>query len=120
MTAAVPAVTRRLSGSRRAWGDVLRLVLGFAIVAVGSVYLAVQAMQWLAGSKAAVAALEATALTAAATGLGALPVLAVQRVSAAGRATMLGFSAGIMLAAAVLSLLVPAFESATTLARWTA
>jgi len=116
MTAAVLAVTRRLSGPRRVQGDVLRLALGFAIVSVGGVYLAVRAMQWLAGSQAAVAALEATALTAAATGLGALPVLAVRQVSEAGRATMLGFSAGIMLAAAVLSLLVPAFESATALA----
>jgi ZIP family zinc transporter len=116
MTAAVLAVTRRLTGPRRAWVDVLRLALGFAIVSIGGVYLAVRAMQWLAGSEAAVAALEATALTAAATGLGALPVLAVRQVSAAGRATMLGFSAGIMLAAAVLSLLVPAFQSATALA----
>jgi hypothetical protein len=65
MTAAVLAVTRRQNGPRRAWGDVLRLVLGFAIVSVGSVSLAVRAMQWLAGTEAAVAALGATALTAA-------------------------------------------------------
>jgi zinc transporter, ZIP family len=117
MTAAVLAVTRRLTGPRRAWVDVMRLALGFAIVSIGGVYLAVRAMQWLAGGEAAVAALGATALTAAATGLGALPVLAVRQVSESGRATMLGFSAGIMLAAAVVSLIVPAFESATALAR---
>lgn len=116
MTAVVLAVTRRLSGTRRSLGDVLRLALGFAIVSVGGVYLAARAMQWVAGNEAAAAALAATALTAAATGLGALPALAVRQVSEAGRATTLGFSAGIMLAAAVLSLLVPAFESATTLA----
>lgn len=116
MTAAVLAVTRRLTGPRRTRVDVLRLALGFAIVAIGGVDPAMRAMQWLAGSEAAVAALGATALTAAATGLGALPVLGVRQVSGAGRATMLGFSAGIMLAAAVLSLLVPALESATALA----
>jgi ZIP family zinc transporter len=116
MTAAVLAVTRRLSGPGRSWGDGLRLALGFAIVSAGGAYLAARAMQWVAGNEAAAAALGATALTAAATGLGALPVLAIRALAEAHRATMLGFSAGIMLAASLLSLVVPAFESATALA----
>jgi ZIP family zinc transporter len=116
MTAAVLAATRRLGSAYRSRGDVLRLALGFAVVSVGGVYLAARTIQWVAGNEAALAALGATALTAAATGLGALPALFVRQVSEAGRATMLGFSAGIMLAAAVLSLLVPAFEAATAFA----
>lgn len=116
MTAAVLAVTRRPSGARRSWGDVLRLALGFAAVSVGGASLAASGWRWVAGNEAALAALGATALTAAATGLGALPVLLFRRVSDAGRSAMLGFSAGIMLAAAVLSLIIPAFESATVLA----
>lgn len=116
MTAAVLAATRRLSGIRRSGGDALRVALGFGIASAGGVYLAARAMQWVAGTPAAVAALEATAFTAAATGLGALPVLAARRVSPAAGAVLLGFGAGVMLAASLLSLLLPAYESAAALA----
>jgi len=115
MTPAVLAATRRLSGIRRSGGDALSVALGFGIASAGGVYLAARAMQWVAGTPAAVAALEATAFTAAATGLGALPVLAARRVSPAAGAVLLGFGAGVMLAASLLSLLLPAFESAAAL-----
>ncbi|MGH6947287.1 MAG: ZIP family metal transporter [Kiloniellales bacterium] len=45
-----------------------------------------------------------------ATGLGALPVLVVRRLSANAQSLMLGFSAGVMLAASVFSLLLPALD----------
>lgn len=56
-------------------------------------------------------ALLATLTNAAATGAGALPVLLVRRVPVRVQNTMLGFSAGVMLAASIFSLLLPALES---------
>ena len=49
---------------------------------------------------------------AAATALGALPTLAVERVSARLQDVMLGFAAGVMLAASFFSLILPALEVA--------
>jgi ZIP family zinc transporter len=52
----------------------------------------------------------ASLLAGAATGLGALPLLFLSRVSDRLRDTALGFGAGVMLAAAAFSLLLPAIE----------
>lgn len=65
------------------------------------------------GMSAITAALLATLCTAAATGAGALPLLFTRSVSAKTQTTMLGFSAGVMLAASVFSLLLPAISAAT-------
>ena len=75
-----------------------------------------------AGNPAIGPALLATALTFAATGVGALPVLAVREVSAGTRDAMLGFGAGVMLAAAAFSLIVPGLAAgeALTGSRWLA
>jgi zinc transporter, ZIP family len=51
----------------------------------------------------------------AATGLGGLPMLAAGRPSAEQRKLMLGFSAGVMLAASFFSLIIPGIEQAETL-----
>lgn len=58
-------------------------------------------------------AMLATAFTALATGAGALPVLFVGNTSARGRSAMLGFGAGVMLAAAAFSLVVPALQTSS-------
>lgn len=60
-------------------------------------------------------ALIATLCTAAATGAGALPVLFARTISARAQTAMLGFSAGVMLAASVFSLLLPAIGAATSM-----
>jgi ZIP family zinc transporter len=60
------------------------------------------------------AAFVATLFTAAATGIGALPILFTRRISARAETTMLGFSAGVMLAASIFSLMLPALASATS------
>lgn len=60
------------------------------------------------------AALFATLFTAAATGIGALPIFFTRNISARAETTMLGFSAGVMLAASIFSLMLPALESATS------
>jgi ZIP family zinc transporter len=67
-------------------------------------------------------ALLATALTAAATGLGAVPMLAVRSLSAPARDALLGFGAGVMLAASAFSLILPGLAAgeALTGSRWAA
>lgn len=60
------------------------------------------------------AALSATLLTALATGLGALPVLFIRGLPDKTRDALLGMGAGVMLAASVFSLLLPALEAGTT------
>lgn len=59
------------------------------------------------------AALSATLLTALATGLGALPALFIRGLSDQTRDALLGLGAGVMLAASLFSLLLPALEAGT-------
>ncbi len=61
------------------------------------------------------AALAATLMTALATGIGALPVLFARNVPARTQNTLLGFGAGVMLAASVFSLKLPAIDAGTQL-----
>jgi ZIP family zinc transporter len=56
-------------------------------------------------------ALAATLGTAAATGVGALPILFARRLSERLQAGLLGFGGGVMLAAAAFSLLLPAIDA---------
>ncbi len=60
-------------------------------------------------------ALFATLATAAATGFGGLPVLFLQDISQRNQDTLLGFGAGVMLAASCFSLILPALESGATI-----
>jgi zinc transporter, ZIP family len=59
------------------------------------------------------AALVATLFTAAATGAGALPVLFTRGISARAQTVLLGFGAGVMLAASIFSLMLPALAAGT-------
>jgi ZIP family zinc transporter len=59
------------------------------------------------------AAFIATLFTAAATGVGTLPILFTRRISPRAETAMLGFSAGVMLAASIFSLMLPALAAAT-------
>ncbi len=77
-------------------------LLGVVAVAAGAVHL----LQLLWSP-----ALAATLGTAAATGLGAAPILFARRISDRAQAGMLGFGGGVMLAAAGFSLLLPAVEA---------
>jgi ZIP family zinc transporter len=95
----------------------LRRVVGGAL-AVGGMWLL---MQWLViESQAAWLALPPLVraaglgglLAAGATAFGTLPVLFSQRVRDRDMVAMLGFSAGVMLAASLFSLLVPAYRAA--------
>lgn len=87
--------------------------LGFAIAAAGAAILAAQAMQGVwAGDERMRGALVGGLMAAAATALGALPVLLSQKFSQRTHDTMLGFGAGVMLAASAFSLVIPAIAAA--------
>lgn len=107
-----------------------RLALGATIVLAATLYLATGADTLLARELMALsgveAALVATLGTALATGVGALPVLLAQRIPAQAQDAMLGFGAGVMLAASIFSLILPALDasmglgSSRTAAAWVA
>mgnify|MGYP000201888620 CR=1 FL=1 len=59
------------------------------------------------------AALTATLFTTLATGAGAMPALFLRRISGNAQNSLLGFGAGVMLAASFVSLIAPALEAGT-------
>ncbi len=116
MTTAVLAGRRWLS----AHGNFLRrfiqvAVLSLAVAAAGTVSVEIffTAWRWLTSNPVLSAALVATAGTAAATAFGAIPAFAARTVSKRATTPMLGFGAGVMLAATAFSLIVPGIETAT-------
>jgi ZIP family zinc transporter len=119
MTTAILAISdwpRSETAPPRAWRPDWRRLVGATIVAGGLLHLAALAGQSVAaflGAHADVrAATFASLLAGAATGLGALPLLVLSRISERTRDGALGFGAGVMLAAAAFSLLLPAIEMA--------
>ncbi len=89
---------------RHLWlGVVMAVVaLGFAID---------QAIHWFAVHPMAAKGLQASLLAGLATGLGAVPVLFLRRPAERAMAPMLGLAGGMMLAASLFSLLVPAVQT---------
>jgi len=102
------------SGIRRPW-------LAGVALAVAAVLIGVdQAITWFAAHLMAWHGLQASLLAGLATGLGALPVLFLRRPEERLMAPMLGLAGGMMLAASLFSLLVPAVETvAASAAPWT-
>lgn len=99
---------------RESGGRNLRRLLGLGIVLGGTV-LVVQHLMLLARlslSAPMYLALQGGMLCALGTALGALPVLLVRSMPARIADAMLGFGAGVMLAATAFSLLLPALEAA--------
>ncbi len=94
---------------RRKW----RYLLGFAIVVAGLGVLALEAATQLAAAGSRVqGALTGGSIAALATALGTLPVLLSQKFSQRTYDTLLGFGAGVMLAASSFSLIIPAIAAA--------
>jgi len=87
-----------------------QLWVGAAMAFVALLFGVEQSMQWLTAHPMAVRGLEASVFAGLATGLGAIPVLFVRRPTAALMAPMLGLAGGMMLAASLFSLLVPAVQ----------
>jgi ZIP family zinc transporter len=91
----------------------VRRVLGFCIVALGLGLLAFEAAEAIWRGDARVrGALLGGSLAALATALGTLPVALSQQFSQRSCDTMLGFGAGVMLAATSFSLVIPGLEAA--------
>lgn len=87
------------------------LWIGIAMALVAVAFAIDQAAQWLASHPMAAQGLEASLLAGLATGLGAIPVLFLRRPQERWMAPMLGLAGGMMLAASLFSLLVPAVQS---------
>lgn len=115
---------RRLVGAGLPSGLSLRQVLGIALVLIGALLLGWRAL--LATERVLEPhlwhALMAGSLCALGTAVGTLPVLCLGRLSARASNALLGFGAGVMLAATVFSLLMPGLEAAGQLgfSRWSA
>ncbi len=90
------------------------LVAGMAIVTAGLGILWMGSAQSV-GSDGIDRALQGGTLCALATALGALPVLLVRRLPQVLADTLLGFGAGVMLAATAFSLVLPGLESARSM-----
>lgn len=107
-TAARLPLTARPHGE---WG--MRRWIGIAIVIAGAIVLSFQAFEGIAGKDPRMkGALLGGLVAAFATALGTLPVLFSQRFSQRTYDTMLGFGAGVMLAASSFSLIIPALAAA--------
>ena len=87
------------------------LWVGLVMAVVALTFGIEQGLQWLAAHPMATQGLQASLLAGAATGLGAIPVLLLRRPSERLMAPMLGLAGGMMLAASLFSLLVPAVQT---------
>ena len=91
----------------------LRALSGWLVVITGFALLVAQLVRSVDGFDLPVSgAVAGGAMAAAATALGAVPLLLVRRISANVQGMLLGFGAGVMLAASVFALLLPAFAAA--------
>jgi len=87
------------------------LWIGIAMAAVALVFGIEQAVLWFSAHPMALVGLQASLFAGLATGLGAIPVLFMRRPQERLMAPMLGLAGGMMLAASVFSLLVPAVQT---------
>jgi ZIP family zinc transporter len=93
-------------------GRLLRLALGSILMLVGTALLVAQGLSWLTLEPRMLRALEGGAICALGTALGAVPVLVIRGMPVAVSDGLLGFGAGIMLAATAFSLIVPGLGAA--------
>lgn len=103
-------------------GRLLRLALGSILLLAGTGLLLAEGFSWLSLEPRMLRALEGGALCALGTALGALPVLVIRSMPVAVSDALLGFGAGIMLAATAFSLIVPGLSAAQGLgfSQWSA
>lgn len=89
-----------------------RLALGTLLLLVGTALLVARGIDWLGLEPRILRALEGGALCALGTALGAVPVLVIRNMPVAVADTLLGFGAGVMLAATAFSLIMPGLTAA--------
>lgn len=97
-----------------------RLALGTVLLLAGGALLVAQGIAWLDLEPRLLRALEGGALCALGTALGAVPVLVIRSMPVALADTLLGFGAGVMLAATAFSLIIPGLDAAQAigLGKW--
>lgn len=93
-----------------------RLALGTLLLLAGAALLVARGLAWLDLDPRMLRALEGGALCALGTALGAVPVLVIRNMPVALADTLLGFGAGVMLAATAFSLIMPAWRRLSLLA----
>lgn len=107
--------TTSISGGQRAlnWARLRRILLGGVVTAGGAVAMLQGLYEWQPASDPRLRlALEGGFFAAFATALGTVPVLLSHQFSQRVHDTMLGFGAGVMLAACAFSLVIPGLEAA--------
>ncbi|MND80647.1 Zinc transporter ZupT [compost metagenome] len=99
-----------------------RLALGIVLLLGGGALLAAQGLAWLGLEPRLMRALEGGAICALGTALGAVPVLVIRSMPMAVADGLMGFGAGVMLAATAFSLIIPGLDAAQTvgLGKWAA
>ncbi|MGJ7516687.1 ZIP family metal transporter [Pseudomonas baetica] len=96
-------------------GRMFRYAFGSLLVLVGMSLLVAHGLEWLDLESKLSRALQGGAICALGTALGAVPVLVIRRMPQALSDTLLGFGAGVMLAATAFSLIVPGIAAAENL-----
>lgn len=89
-----------------------RLAIGTVLLLAGMALLGAQGLAWLDLEPRLMRALEGGAICALGTALGAVPVLVIRNMPIIVSDGLLGFGAGVMLAATAFSLIVPGLEAA--------
>ena len=96
-------------------GRMFRYALGSLLLLAGMTLLAAQGLSWLDLEPKLQRALQGGAICALGTALGAVPVLVIRQMPQAVSDILLGFGAGVMLAATAFSLVVPGIAAAENL-----
>lgn len=96
-------------------GRMFRYALGSLLLLAGMTLLAAQGLSWLDLEPKLQRALQGGAICALGTALGAVPVLVIRQIPQAVSDILLGFGAGVMLAATAFSLIVPGIAAAENL-----
>jgi ZIP family zinc transporter len=96
-------------------GRLFRLALGSVLLLAGLALLVAQGLEWLNLEPRLMRALEGGAICALGTALGAVPVLVIRGMPASVSDGLLGFGAGVMLAATAFSLIVPGLAAGESL-----
>lgn len=96
-------------------GRMFRYAFGSLLLLAGMTLLVAHGLEWLDLEPKLSRALQGGAICALGTALGAVPVLVIRRMPQALSDTLLGFGAGVMLAATAFSLIVPGIAAAESL-----
>ncbi|QLL14371.1 ZIP family metal transporter [Pseudomonas chlororaphis] len=96
-------------------GRMFRYAFGSLLLLAGTALLVAQGLSWLDLEPRLSRALQGGAVCALGTALGAVPVLVIRKMPLALSDTLLGFGAGVMLAATAFSLIVPGIAAAEKL-----